>query len=190
MKKHTKIAGIALLVLTGTMLTVQAVAHDRDHERRQDYRSQMGGYMGGPGSMPPPYWNQGPWMKGPFDMRGHHGMPFRGHRHMDTDYADILADRLDLTKEQRGAVDDIVKKSRREMRDLWEEHRDNRHDLHKMIRHGIQDQAAFGKLAEKQGQLTTRLIKLRAELRTRIVKILDENQQRRLSGEDLWYETW
>jgi len=190
MKKHTKIAGIALLTLTGAMLTVQAVAHDRDHERGQGYRSQMGGYMGGPGGMPPPYWKQGPWMNGPFDMRGYHGMPYRGHRHMDADYADILADRLELTKGQRNAMEGVVKKTRGEMRDLWEERQDNRHDLHKMIRHGIKDQAAFDKLAEKQGQLTTRLIKLRAELRTRIVKILDEDQQKRLSDEDLWYKTW
>lgn len=125
MKKHTKIAGIALLTLTGTMLTVQAVAHDRDHERCHDYRGQMGGYMGGPGSMPSQYWNQGPWMNGPFEMRGHQSMPFRGHRHMDSDYADMLADRLDLTKEQRVAMEDIAKKSRREMRDLWEERQDN-----------------------------------------------------------------
>lgn|GEM_PF-5008347 len=189
MKTHTKIAGIALLTLTGTMLTVQAVAHDRDHERCRDYS----GYMGGPGSMPPPYSNQGPWMNGPFEMRrGERNMPYRGHRHMrmDYDYADILAERLDLTKDQRNAVEDVVKKTRREMRDLWEERQDNRHDLHKMIRRGIDDQTAFDQLAEKQGQLTTRLIKLRAELHTRVAKILDEDQRKRLGEEDLWYETW
>lgn len=189
MKRHTKIAGVALLTFTGATITAQAVAHDRNYERCHD----ASGYMGDPGNMPPSYWGERPWMNGPFGTPGYQDMPFRTHRHhmrMDGDYADILADRLDLTKDQRKAMEDVVKKTRNEMRDLWEERQDNRHDLHKMIRHGIEDQVAFDKLAENQGQLSTKLIKLRAELRTRVAKILDDDQRKRLNDEDFWYETW
>lgn len=89
-----------------------------------------------------------------------------------------LADELDLSKEQREKIRDIVKKSRTQMRDLGESLGDNRDNMNEIFNekgHG----AEFDKLAHRQGELIGEMIILRAKTRAQIEGVLTAEQKER-----------
>jgi len=114
-------------------------------------------------------WQQG---RGPF----YGGPP--GHFRGDMGGLSSLADELDLSKEQRDKIRDLVRKSRTQLRDLGESLGDNRDDMEALL----DDKgygADFDKLARRQGELIGEMIILRAKTRAQIEGVLTPEQKER-----------
>lgn len=140
------------------------------------------GYRGGPHDGPVHY---GPGMHTPgmgygFPHRapGHGWRPDGEHRLMH------FAGHLELSDEQREAVEEVFDRERSEKRQIRDSMRDNRHAMQETMR-GKGYGSEFERLAERHGDLIADMIKLRARTFASIRDLLTDEQQERLrSGRD------
>jgi Spy/CpxP family protein refolding chaperone len=91
-----------------------------------------------------------------------------------------LADRLDLSKEQRNAMRAIVDKARPQMRDLRDRLVDNRKQLRALEREAKPDEARVTQLADAQGRAIAELIVLRTKIIGEMRGVLTDEQRSRL----------
>jgi Spy/CpxP family protein refolding chaperone len=109
-----------------------------------------------------------------------HGMGF-GHRGMDADsYIDRMAQRLDLTTEQRDKVRALVDKARPQTRALRDKMSENRKQLHALAVQGTAKESEVRKLADSQGKLIADMIVQRSKLRSEISAVLTPEQREQL----------
>lgn len=97
-----------------------------------------------------------------------------GHRGMGS--LSYLAEELDLSKDQRKSVRDIMDKSRSQARDLGESMIENREQMDE----ALDDKgygADFDKLARRQGELIGEMIILKAKTRAQIEGVLTAEQK-------------
>ncbi len=187
MKRTTRMITTTVMIITGMTMATQAGAHDRAHMRDRDYSYPTHMIPGPPpGSMTPG------GMPGYMMNPGHPGRWGNAHyddmsgRDYGMDRLDMMSRRLDLSRDQRKAVADILRTTRRELRDLAEDLHDNRRALARAMRDGQGNTDEFNSLAQKQGQLVTQLIKKRGKRVQDILQILDEDQRDRM-GDDIEY---
>jgi Spy/CpxP family protein refolding chaperone len=106
--------------------------------------------------------------------------PVFDHRMFEgRDYYAYLADRLDLSDEQRRSVRDVLERARADARKLGETLRDNREQM----RDNLEDKGYgpdFDRLAKKQGELIGQMISLRAKTRSQIMGVLSDGQKKAL----------
>ncbi len=152
MKRTTSSIIAAGILLAATTLTGVAFAHG-------DYPGprHMGHGYQGPGYGPPSF--------GPHGYRDMGGLSY-------------LAEELDLSKEQRKTLRDIMDKSRSQTRDLGESMIENREKMDDVI-----DEKGYGadfdKLARRQGELIGEMIMLREKTRAQIEGALTDEQKAR-----------
>jgi len=91
-----------------------------------------------------------------------------------------MADRLDLTQEQRTAVRAIVDKNRPEMRALRDKMRDNGTQLRALTGQTKVDDKQVRALADAQGKAYADMIVLRARMRTDIGNVLTDQQRQQM----------
>ncbi len=91
-----------------------------------------------------------------------------------------LAERLDLTSEQRSAVRAIVDEARPQMRELRDKLRANRKELYALAQEDTPSEDDVRKLAEAQGVYKADLIVLRTKVHSKIRKVLSEEQRDQL----------
>lgn len=147
----------ACALLAATTLTGVAFAHDGYSGPRHMGHGYQGSGYGGPGYGPPS-----------FGPHGHHAMGGLSS----------LAEKLDLSKEQRKSVRDIMDKSRSQARALGESMIENRERMDEVL----DDKgygADFDKLARQQGELIGEMIMLRESTRARIEGVLTAEQKER-----------
>ena len=91
--------------------------------------------------------------------------------------ASALADRLDLTKDQRKAIRKIMDDARAKSRELGEDMYRNREDMQDaMSDKGYSPQ--YDKLAHQQGKLIGDMMVLRAKARADVEAVLDDDQKK------------
>jgi protein CpxP len=113
-------------------------------------------------------------------MHGGHGMGF-GQHGMDADSSvDRMAQRLDLTAEQRDKVRAIVDKARPQNRALRDKLAENRKQLHALTQQGTAQEAEIRKLADSQGKLIADMIVQRNKERGEINAVLTPEQREKL----------
>jgi Spy/CpxP family protein refolding chaperone len=113
-------------------------------------------------------------------MHGGHGMGFE-HRGMDADsYIDRMAQRLDLTTEQRDKVRAIVDKARPQTRELRDKLSENRKQLQALTQQGTAKEGEVRKLADAKGKLIADMIVQRSKLRNEIDAVLTPEQREKL----------
>jgi Spy/CpxP family protein refolding chaperone len=113
-------------------------------------------------------------------MQGGHRMGF-GHRGMDSDFhIDRMAERLDLTTEQRDKVRAIVDKSRPQQRALRDKLSESRKQLRTLIQQGTAKESEVRKLADNQGKLIADKIVLRSKLQGEIYAVLTPVQREKM----------
>lgn len=156
--KHTPSSLIATgVLLAATIFTGMAFAHDDHDGPRHMGHAYPGAGYGGPG-----YWGPG---YGPHGYRGMGGLSY-------------LADELDLGKDQRKSIRDIMDKSRSHARELGESMIENREKMGDVL-----DEKGYGadfdKLARRQGELIGEMIMLRAKTRAQIEATLTAEQKER-----------
>ena len=140
------------------------------------------GYEMGPGR---PYGEEFGNM--PYSMFGYQMYDRRG-------YYSYLADRLDLSADQRKSIRDIFERSREDARKLRDAMLDNRVQLRDTLEakgYGSQ----FEQLAKKQGELFGQMITLRGKARAQILNVLTEEQRKelkdlRMDRHDRDYDDW
>lgn len=102
----------------------------------------------------------------------------RRHGHRGEGGIEHMAERLNLTAEQRGAIREIVDRQRPQMRELRDKMRANREQLQALGQGGALDETELRRLADAQGQLMAEMIVLRAKTRSEISAVLSEEQRR------------
>ncbi|MBK9131407.1 MAG: Spy/CpxP family protein refolding chaperone [Gammaproteobacteria bacterium] len=145
------------VLLAATTLTGAAFAHADDSGPHHMGHGYPGSGYGGPGYGPPSF--------GPHGYRGMGGLS-------------SLAEELDLSKEQRKSVRDIMDKSRSKARELGESMIENREKMDDVL----DDKgygADFDKLARHQGELVGEMIMLREKTRAQIEGVLTAEQKER-----------
>jgi Spy/CpxP family protein refolding chaperone len=91
--------------------------------------------------------------------------------------ASALADRLDLSKEQRKKIRDVMDKARAKSRELGEDMYRNREDMQDtMTDKGYGPE--YDKLAHHQGELIGDMMVLRAKVRADVEAVLDDDQKK------------
>ncbi len=103
---------------------------------------------------------------------GRHGNP---QAHMER-----MAERLNLTAEQRTAMREIFDRTRPQMGELRDKLADNRQQLRTLGQGTTVDEAQVRRLADAQGQLMAEMIVLRTKMRSEINAILTEEQRQQL----------
>jgi len=91
-----------------------------------------------------------------------------------------MAQRLNLSTEQRDAMRAIVDKARPQMRALRDRLTDNRTQLRTLTLQGNADEARVRTLADAQGKAMADLIVLRTQMRSEMDKVLTEPQRQQL----------
>ena len=168
-RKHLMAGAI---LLAGSLFALPGQAHDGGPYGRPN--PAYYGY-GGPGWQVAP---SAPWMQrgangpGPFDWQG----PWSCNGDAR---ADVMARRLDLDRKQRRAIEDLLDEAYDDFRDIGEEMHDNRRRLAREMRRKDADQSLIDRLAKKQGELLSRMIKRRARLNREILAELDDEQKAR-----------
>ncbi|WP_405239884.1 Spy/CpxP family protein refolding chaperone [Lentisalinibacter orientalis] len=118
-------------------------------------------------------------------LAGPHGAgPHGGGPHGGPDPARMLAHmsaELDLSAEQREAVRQALDSRRDEIRTLHEQLRANHRELRNLDPADPNHQTLANTLAQRQGELTSRMALLRSETHADIMAALDEDQQARLT---------
>lgn len=140
------------ILLTATTLTGVALADDGYPGPRHMGHGYQGSGYGGPGY-------------GPHGYRGMGGLS-------------SLTEELDLSKEQRKSIRDIMDKSRSRARELGESMIENREKMDDVL----DDKgygADFDKLARRQGELVGDMIMLREKTRAQIEGVLTAEQKER-----------
>lgn len=114
----------------------------------------------------------------------HGGGPHGGGPHGGPDPERMLAHmsaELDLSAEQREAVGEALESRRDEIRALHEQLRANHRELRNLDPADPNYQTLANSLAQRQGELTSRMALLRGETHADIMAALDEDQQARLT---------
>jgi Spy/CpxP family protein refolding chaperone len=110
-------------------------------------------------------------------LHGGRGMGF-GQHGMDADaHVDRMAERLDLTKEQRDKVRAIVDKTRPQTRELRDKLSENRKQLQTLTRQGTAKEGEIRKLADSQGRLIADLIVQHSKVQGEINAVLTPEQR-------------
>lgn len=103
-------------------------------------------------------------------------------------FLDRMADRLQLTSEQRSSVQAVLQKSQPQRVSLKEKMQANRKALKELARSGKNDSSQIAALAQERGQLVADMIVQRSKVRGEIQQILTDaqrdqfNQMRERSG--------
>jgi len=113
-------------------------------------------------------------------LHGGRSMGF-GHRGMDSDsQVDRMAERLDLTKEQRDKVRAIVDKTRPQTRELRDKLSENRKQLQTLTQQGTAKESEIRKLADNQGKLIADMIVQRNKVQGEISAVLTPEQREKM----------
>lgn len=107
---------------------------------------------------------------------GHHGH----HRHGGEFFMQQMADKLELTPEQRTSVKAVVEKSKPQMTEFREKMRANRKALRELARDGKADDARVAALAQEKGTLVAGMTIERTRMRSDIRAILTDTQRDKL----------
>jgi Spy/CpxP family protein refolding chaperone len=115
----------------------------------------------------------------------HHGAffmneSFAGAMPMDTMHLVMLAERLELSKDQREALGKIVDEAMPKMRDLMFRMGDARKELDTALEGQGKDDSALRALADAQGKLHADLLFLQLSTRQRMRQLLTEEQRAQL----------
>ncbi|WP_405233908.1 Spy/CpxP family protein refolding chaperone [Lentisalinibacter salinarum] len=113
-------------------------------------------------------------------LAGPHGGGPHGGPDPDRMLAHMSAE-LDLSAEQQEAVRQALESRRDEIRALHEQLRANHHELRNLDPADPNYQTLADSLAQRQGELTSRMALLRSETHADIMAALDEDQQSRLT---------
>lgn len=113
-------------------------------------------------------------------LAGPHGGGPHGGPDPDRMLAHMSAE-LDLSAEQQEAVRQALESRRDETRALHEQLRANHHELRNLDPADPNYQTLADTLAQRQGELTSRMALLRSETHADIMAALDEDQQSRLT---------
>lgn len=107
---------------------------------------------------------------------GHHGGPdpARMLAHMSAE--------LDLTAEQQEVTREALESRRDKMRALHEQLRANHRELRNLDPADPNYQTLANTLAQRRGELTSRMTLLRSETQAEVMAVLDEDQQARLKA--------
>lgn len=108
------------------------------------------------------------------------GDSFPGALPMDPMRLVMLAERLELSKEQRDAMGRIMDEASPKMRDLMFRMGDARKELEAALDGGGKDEAGLRALADAQGKLHADLLFLHLSTQQRLQKLLTEEQRARL----------
>ena len=95
-----------------------------------------------------------------------------------------LADRLNMTEQQRAEVKAVLDDTRQQMVKLREQMRDNRAQLRDLAGKTDFDEAAVRSIADKQGDLNAETIVLRARQRHEMKAVLTDEQ--RVQLDEMW----
>ena len=95
-----------------------------------------------------------------------------------------LADRLNMTEQQRAEVEAVLDESRQRMVKLREQMRENRVQLRELSGKTDFDEAAVRSIADKQGDLKAETIVLRARQRHATKAVLTDEQRAQL--DEMW----
>jgi len=101
---------------------------------------------------------------------------------MDPMHLVMLAERLDLSGEQREALGKIADEATPKMRDLMFRMGDARKELEAALEGKGKDDAALRGLADAQGKLHADLLFLQMSTRQRMRKLLNDEQRAQLDG--------
>lgn len=91
----------------------------------------------------------------------------------------LQADKLNLNKDQKAKMKQIVIAARPGLQNEMLQLRSNHHKLNQLILKDKLDQQAIGSLADQQGKIVANIIKLRAQMRHKIFLILTKDQQQK-----------
>jgi Spy/CpxP family protein refolding chaperone len=91
-----------------------------------------------------------------------------------------MADRLQLTTEQRSSVQAVLQKSQPQRANLKEKMQANRKALKELARSGNSDSSQIAELAQERGQLVADMIVQRSKVRGEIREILTDAQREQL----------
>lgn len=111
--------------------------------------------------------------------------PHGGGHHRGPDPSrmlDHMTAELDLTAEQREAVRETLESRREETRALHEQLRANHRELRNLDPTDPNYQTLANTLAQRRGELTSRMTLLRSRTHADIMTVLDEEQQAKLAG--------
>jgi Spy/CpxP family protein refolding chaperone len=109
---------------------------------------------------------------------GVHGMMKQG-RKGEGRFLDRMADRLQLTTEQRSSVKTVLEKSKPQMTAIKEKMRTNRKALRELGRDGSDDSRVQA-LARERGDLVANLVIERSKIRSDIQQILTDTQREQM----------
>lgn len=125
-----------------------------------------------------------PFADGPGCGRAGHHMAHSKHYGGRGPNLERLADRLDMTGQQRAEVKAILDDSRQQMVKLREQIRENRVQLRDLAGKADFDEAAVRSIADKQGDLKAETIVLRARQRHEMKAVLTDEQ--RVQLDEMW----
>lgn len=111
--------------------------------------------------------------------------PHGGGQHRGPDPArmlDHMTAELGLTAEQREAVRETLESRREETRSLHEQLRANHRELRNLDPEDPNYQTLANTLAQRRGELTSRMTLLRSQTHADIMALLDDEQQAKLAG--------
>jgi len=94
-----------------------------------------------------------------------------GMRHFDR-----MADRLDLTEEQRDQVKELMSAKRDQMKDMRKENKESRKAFAQLNPNDANYEAEVQRFAELAASKASAMVKMRAEQRQEMSKILNEEQ--------------
>jgi Spy/CpxP family protein refolding chaperone len=118
-----------------------------------------------------------PFADGPGCGRAGHHMMHGKHDGRRGPNLERLADRLDMTEQQRADTKAILDDSRQQMVKLREQMRENRVQLKNLAGKTDFDEAAVRSIADKQGDLKANMIVLRARQRHAMKAVLTDEQR-------------
>ena len=111
-----------------------------------------------------------------FGDRGHYGGGWSG-KGFSTEKIERMADRLDLSDEQRDAVHEIVDKARPAFREYRKDLREGRKQLMELATRDEFDKAAIASLADNQGKIIAEMIVHGAEVMNDVRAVLTLEQR-------------
>lgn len=89
---------------------------------------------------------------------------------------DRLADRLDMTDQQRSEIEDIQRETRQQMSALRDKMEVNRSEIRELVQSDDYDEDAVRRVADEQGDLRAEMIVLRAQMRHDMKNVLNDDQ--------------
>ena len=114
-----------------------------------------------------------------------------GHKHGGRAFnVDRMAERLNLTDDQRAQIEAIMEESRQQMSNQRDKMQENREQLRALMQQSPLNEAQVRKVADAQGDLKADMIVLRAQKRAKINTVLTDDQRAQLEemrGKRRWY---